>query len=96
MNVAQAIAHWLADKEITHAFGIVGGGNVAIWDAITRLEKTRLVSVHHEQAAAMAASFYYRTCGKLSLCLVTTGAGSANAITGVLAAWMDQVPLIVI
>jgi acetolactate synthase-1/2/3 large subunit len=44
----------------------------------------------------MAASYYQRTSGKLALCLVTTGAGSTNAITGVMAAYMDHVPLLVI
>ena len=96
MNVAEHVARWLGEKDITHAFGIVGGGNVAIWNAIARHQKTRLISVHHEQAASMAATYYYRASGRLPLCLVTTGAGSANAITGVIAAWMDQIPLIVI
>jgi acetolactate synthase-1/2/3 large subunit len=96
MNQSDKIAEWLAEKGITHAFGIVGGGNVILWDAITRLGKTELICTHHEQAAAMAASYYYRTSGKLALCLVTTGAGSTNAITGVMAAYMDHVPLLVI
>ena len=96
MTVAEAIARWLYEKDIRIAFGIVGGGNVALWEAITRLGETQLVCVHHEQAAAMAASYYYRQCGRLALCLVTTGAGSSNAITGVLAAQFDSTPLLVI
>jgi len=59
-------------------------------------EKTRLICVHHEQAAAMAADYYYRTCRQLALVLVTTGAGSTNTITGAMAAWMDSVPLLII
>lgn len=93
---ADRVAQWLAQKEIVHAFGIVGGGNVSLWDAITRLERTSIISVHHEQAAAMAASYYSRLCDRPSLALVTTGAGSTNAITGVMAAFMDRTPLIVI
>lgn len=96
MTVAESIARWLHEKEITHAFGIVGGGNVALWAAIQALGKTELVCVHHEQAAAMAATYYYRQCGRLALTLVTTGAGSANAITGVLAAYFDSIPILVI
>lgn len=95
-SVSDSIARWLHDKEITHAFGIVGGGNVALWNAIKNLEKTSLVAVHHEQAAAMAATYYFRTAKKPALCLVTTGAGSANALTGVLAAYFDSIPLIVV
>src|SRR3990167_1038132 len=96
MTKAEALAQWLATKEITHAFGIIGGGNAPLWDAIARLEKTRLICVHHEQAAAMAAAFYFRTSQRMALVLVTTGAGSTNAITGVMSAWMDSVPLLVV
>jgi acetolactate synthase-1/2/3 large subunit len=96
LKVSDLIAEWLEKKGITHSFGIVGGGNVILWDAISRRGKTELVCVHHEQAAAMAASYYFRTSGRLALCLVTTGAGSTNAITGVAAAWMDSIPLLVI
>jgi len=96
LTVAEAVAEWLDEKGIRHAFGIIGAGNLALWEAIYRKGKTRLVSVHHEQAAAMAASFYQRTTGRIEVCLVTTGAGSTNAITGVMAAWMDSTPLIVI
>lgn len=95
-TVAEDIADWLHEKGITHAFGIIGGGNVALWDAIARLGKTKIVAVHHEQAAAMSASYYARASGRMALALVTTGAGSSNAVTGVLAAWMDGTPLIVI
>ena len=96
MTGAELVAKWLADKEIKHAFGIIGGGNVCLWDAITRADYTDLICCHHEQAAAMAATYYYRTCGRLALTLVTTGAGSTNACTGVMAAWMDSISLLVI
>lgn len=96
MKVADQIAQWLAGRGLKHAFGIIGGGNVTLWDAITRLGKTELVCCHHEQAAAMAASYYARSTGNIGVALVTTGAGSSNAITGVLAAHMDGSPLLVI
>lgn len=96
MTVAEAVADWLAEKEIAYAFGIVGAGNLALWDAIVRKGATEIVCTHHEQAAVMAGNFYQRTCGKLAVALVTTGAGSTNAITGVMAAYMDSTPLIVI
>jgi acetolactate synthase I/II/III large subunit len=94
MRVADYIALDLTRRGITHGFGIVGGGNIHLWDALA--PRIKLVSVHHEQAAAMAATAYYRVCGRLAVCLVTTGAGSANALTGVLAAYMDSIPLLVI
>lgn len=96
MTVAEAVADWLEEKKINVAFGIVGAGNLPLWEAISRKAATQIVCCHHEQAAAMAASFYQRTCGRIAVCLVTTGAGSTNAITGVMAAWMDSTPLLVI
>ena len=96
MTVAEAIADWLAEKEIRHAFGIIGAGNLPLWEAISRKAKTQIICCHHEQAAAMSASFYHRTCGRIAVALVTTGAGSSNAITGVMAAFMDSTPLLVL
>jgi acetolactate synthase I/II/III large subunit len=96
MRIADAIARWLADKGITLGFGIIGGGNVVLWDAIAELGHTELVCCHHEQAAAMAAAYYARSKQCVGFALVTTGAGSANAITGVMAAYMDGIPLLVI
>ena len=48
MTVADAIAQWLFDKGVTHAFGIVGSGNLSLFDAIARLGKTKIVATHHE------------------------------------------------
>jgi acetolactate synthase-1/2/3 large subunit len=96
VTVAEAVADWLAEKGITHAFGIIGAGNLALWEAITRKGATQIVCTHHEQAAVMSAGFYQRTCGRLAVALVTTGAGSTNAITGVMGAFMDSTPILVI
>ena len=96
MKVCDAVARWLVEKGITHVFGIIGGGNVALWDSISRQAEISLVSCHHEQAAAMAATYYQRSSGRIAGALVTTGAGSSNALTGVLAAHMDGIPLLVI
>jgi acetolactate synthase-1/2/3 large subunit len=95
-TVADHIAKFLHEKGVTHAFGIIGAGNVALFDAIARLGKTEIVCVHHESAAAMAATAWSRIRGRAGVAIVTTGAGSANAITGCLAAQMDSVPLLVI
>lgn len=95
MTVAEHITEWMKLHEMRHAFGIVGAGICPLFDAIHRLGYTEIVCTHHEQAAAMAACAYYRTCGKLAPVLVTTGGGSSNALTGVLAANMDSIPLLV-
>lgn len=97
MRIADAIADWLAEKHITHAYGIIGGGNHILFDAISKKGETAIVCCHHEQAAAMASTYHNRIAGTLaSVVLCTTGAGSTNAITGVMAAWMDSIPLLVL
>lgn len=95
-KVSDFIAEFLANQGVHHIFGIIGAGNADIFDAITRLGFTEIVCVHHEQAAVMAATTYYRTTGKVSVALLTTGAGSANGVTGVVSAWMDSMPVLVI
>jgi acetolactate synthase-1/2/3 large subunit len=96
MKVSDHIAEFLEKKEIRHVFGIIGSGNAHIFDSITRRGYTEIVCVHHEQAACMAMQTYFRTTGKISAALVTTGAGSTNAVTGVVSAWMDSIPGLII
>lgn len=92
MKCSDVIADFLADRGIAHVFGIIGSGNAQIFDAIHRKGATEIVCVHHEQAAAMAMQTYYRITGKMTACLLTTGAGSTNAATGVVSAWADSIP----
>ncbi len=96
VKVADEIALLLKKKQIRHVFGIIGSGNAHIFDAIGRLGYTEIICTHHEQAAVMAAAAYYRISGTVTVALVTTGAGSTNAVTGVVSAWMDSLPVIVI
>lgn len=95
-RISDVIADFLESKGIRHVFGIVGAGNAHIFDAITRKNFTEIVCVHHEQAACMAMQAYYRTNGIVTASIVTTGAGSTNAVTGVVSAWMDSIPCLVI
>lgn len=96
MKISEVIANFLADKGIRYVFGIIGAGNAHIFDSIASKGFTTIICVHHEQAACMAAQAYYRICGTLSAAIVTTGAGSTNAVTGVVSAWMDSIPFLVI
>jgi acetolactate synthase-1/2/3 large subunit len=95
-KVSDLIAQFLKDKGIEHVFGIIGAGNAHIFDSIGKLGYTQIVSVHHEQSAVMAMGTYYRTCGKVCAAIVTTGAGSTNAVTGVVSTWMDSIPGLII
>jgi acetolactate synthase-1/2/3 large subunit len=96
MKISDAIANFLEEKEIRHVFGIIGAGNAHIFDSIFSKGYTEIVCVHHEQAACMAMQTYYRLTGKVTAALLTTGAGSTNGTTGVVSAWADSIPGIVI
>jgi len=94
VTVADYIADYLASKGCTHAFGLVGGANSILFHAISK--RLTVVSVAHEQAAAMAATYFYRISRRIAPVLPTAGAGCVNTFTGVMAAHMDGIPLLVI
>ncbi len=96
MKISDMIADFLEEKEIRHVFGIIGAGNAHIFDSIFKKGYTEIICVHHEQAACMAMQTYYRITGKVSATLLTTGAGSTNGITGVVSAWADSIPGLII
>ena len=96
IKTSDVIAETLEQLGITHVFGIIGAGNVHIFESISRRGFTEIICVHHEQAAAMAMQTYYRISGRVAACLATTGAGSTNAVTGVVSAWADSIPGLVI
>ena len=96
IKVSDLVAETLENLGIRHAFGIIGAGNLHLFEAITRRGYTEIVCVHHEQAACMAVQTYYRSSGRIAAALLTTGAGSTNGITGVVSAWADSIPCLVI
>lgn len=96
VKVSDLIADFLARKKIRHVFGIVGAGNAHVFDSVYARGTTEVVCVHHEQAACMAGQTYFRISGVVTAALLTTGGGSTNATTGVVSAWMDSIPLLVI
>jgi acetolactate synthase-1/2/3 large subunit len=95
-KVSDLIADFLIEKKIKHVFGIIGAGNAHIFDSIQQRGYTEIICVHHEQAACMAMQTYYRTNGIVTAAILTTGAGSTNGITGVVSAWADSIPGIII
>lgn len=96
IKVSELIAESLEQLGIKHIFGIIGAGNVHLFEAISRRGYSEIVCVHHEQAACMAVQTYYRMHGRLAAALLTTGAGSTNGVTGVVSAWADSIPCLVI
>jgi acetolactate synthase-1/2/3 large subunit len=96
IKVSDLIAIFLKKKKIKYIFGIIGSANSHIFDSIKKLGYTEIVCVHHEQAATMAMQTYYRVKKEMTAALVTAGAGSSNSITGVMSAWADSIPGIII
>jgi acetolactate synthase-1/2/3 large subunit len=90
------IAEFLKSKGIEYAFGVIGSANSYIFDSINKLKYTKIIYVHHEQTAVMAMGAYFRASGKMSVALVTAGAGSSNALTGVISNWADSIPGLII
>jgi acetolactate synthase-1/2/3 large subunit len=95
-KVSDLVADFLEEKGIKHVFGIIGAGNAHLFDSIYHKGYTEIICVHHEQAACMAIQTYYRTTGRISAALLTTGAGSTNGVTGVVSAWADSIPGLII
>lgn len=94
-RLADCVADFVAAQGVKHVFGVSGGGSMHLNDAFGHHGTLKFIPTHHEQAAAMAAEAYSRV-GGLGICLVTTGPGGTNALTGVACAWVDSIPLLVI
>ncbi|MBW1804876.1 MAG: biosynthetic-type acetolactate synthase large subunit [Deltaproteobacteria bacterium] len=84
----------LQEEKVDTIFGFPGGAVIDIYD---ELEKTdiRHVLARHEQGAVHAADGYARASGKVGVCLVTSGPGATNTVTGIASAYLDSIPLVV-
>ncbi len=84
----------LREQGVEVIFGYPGGAVLPIYDAIFQQDAIRHVLVRHEQAAVHAAEGYARSTGKVGCVLVTSGPGATNAVTGLVDALMDSIPLV--
>lgn len=96
VRVADYIFQRLAENGVKHLFLVTGRGVLYLSDAAAKNADIACVPVHHEQAGAYAAMAYAQYNQTLGACLVSTGCASTNAITPVLCAWQDEVPMVVI
>ena len=94
MRVADYVIDQIYKAGCEHIFLVTGGGAMHLNDAIAAHGKIKPVCNHHEQASAMAAVAYAKYNNSLAAVNVTTGCGGTNAITGLLDAWQDSVPVI--
>ena len=91
---ADVLLRALKDQGVEVVFGYPGGAVLPIYDALFHQNSIRHVLVRHEQAAVHAAEGYARSTGKVGVVLVTSGPGATNAVTGLVDALMDSIPLV--
>ena len=94
---AEALMRSLEHEGVETLFGYPGGAIMPTFDALYDHKKTlNHILVRHEQAAVHAAQGYARVSGKVGCCIVTSGPGAMNTITGVADAMIDSTPIVVI
>ena len=95
MKLTDLLAKVLKKNLVNSVYGLQGGAVVHIFDSL-RKEKINITFTHHEESAALAAVANAKARNELGCVVITTGPGTTNAITGLLAAWQDSVPCIFI
>ena len=96
MIAADFIADFLYKQGVTHVYEVIGGMITRLVDSIYRHGKIRLISVHHEQAAAFAADAMGRLSGIPGIAMATSGPGATNLLTGIGSCYFDSVPAVFI
>ena len=91
---AQILMECLKKEGVDLIFGFPGGAVIDIYDELPK-HPIRHILVRHEQAAIHAADGYARASGKVGVCLVTSGPGATNTVTGIATAYMDSIPLVI-
>jgi acetolactate synthase-1/2/3 large subunit len=91
---AQILMKVLNEENVDTIFGFPGGAVIDIYDELIRTD-IRHILVRHEQGAVHAADGYARASGKTGVCLVTSGPGATNTVTGIASAYMDSIPVVI-
>ncbi|GBQ23813.1 acetolactate synthase large subunit [Gluconacetobacter sacchari DSM 12717] len=94
LSGAEVLLRVLVEQGVEVIFGYPGGAVLPIYDALFRQNAVRHILVRHEQAAVHAAEAYARSTGKVGVVLVTSGPGATNAVTGLVDALMDSIPVV--
>lgn len=96
VKISDWIADFLVQQGIRYNFTVTGGGAIHLNMSFGKKEGLTNIFMQHEQAAAIAAEGYYRAENELPVVCCTTGPGGTNTLTGVLGAWLDSIPMLVI
>ena len=96
LSGSEIIVQFLKDEGVDVIFGYPGGAVLHIYDELYKQDDIKHILVRHEQGASHMADGYARATGKPGVCLVTSGPGATNAVTGIATAYMDSIPIIVL
>jgi acetolactate synthase I/II/III large subunit len=92
MKLSDYVVRFIADQGVKHVFLVTGGGAMHLNQSLGSEPAIEAICNSHEQASAMCAEAYAKVTNHLGVCMVTTGPGGTNAITGVTGAWLDSTP----
>ena len=92
MRLSDYVLRFVANLGVKHIFLVPGGGAMHLNDALSHCPAIQPICNLHEQASAIAAENYSKATKHLGVCMVTTGPGATNAITGLAGAWLDSIP----
>ncbi|MBI4553781.1 MAG: biosynthetic-type acetolactate synthase large subunit [Candidatus Latescibacteria bacterium] len=92
---AEIVAECLLREKVDLVFGLPGGVVIPLYDVLRRTPKIRHILVRHEQGAAHMADGYARATGKPGVCIVSSGPGATNTVTGIATAYMDSIPMVI-
>jgi acetolactate synthase-1/2/3 large subunit len=96
MKLSDYVVRFIADQGVKHVFLVTGGGAMHLNNSLADEKRLTPVCNLHEQASAVAAENYSKATNNLGVCMVTTGPGGTNAITGVAGAWLDSTPMLIV
>ncbi len=96
LNGSEILVKCLQAEGVKHIFGYPGGAVLYIYDALYKQDSIQHILVRHEQGAIHAADGYARSTDQVGVCLVTSGPGITNAVTGIATAYLDSIPVVII
>ena len=94
IKLSDYVLKFVADLGITHCFLVTGGGAMHLNQSLATETRITPICNSHEQASAICAEGYAKATNGLGFCMVTTGPGGTNAVTGVAGAWLDSTPVL--
>ncbi len=96
MKLSDYVVRFIAEQGVKHVFLVTGGGAMHLNNSLAVEDRLVPICNSHEQASAMCAEAYAKATNHLGVCMVTTGPGGTNAVTGVAGAWLDSTPMLIV